>query len=219
LNRMVQQLADDHGKELAQFLNVNAGTPKQARALKVHEICQRLRLLIWESQPNFEDPEAMKREIRRTTAEHGLNQELRKYRFYPSVSSFRRFEVSWWPLGVNAKRSKTEIDAWRNSGLAPISEIGAIQRILELAASGRLDRIRQCEAPLTRRPNGKCGTWFFAMNSKKEVCSDRCRVRKDQHGQDSKKSHKAYMRKYRSPSSRRDRRMKTREGEGSHAAH
>ncbi|MGC2112649.1 MAG: hypothetical protein WA655_24230 [Candidatus Korobacteraceae bacterium] len=194
MNRMIKKLADERGQRLALFLNATDGIPKQRYVLRVIDICHRLLAVMWRSQPNVEEPDVMKVEIRRGILEGELNDALRQYRFRPSVSAFYQFSVHWLP-DVRPTMTKLEIERWKTAGQLPIGEVGAIQIVLDLASLGLLDRIRRCEVPYSKGPE-LCGNWFMAINNKKRVCGDNCRVRKGQYGDGFKQKRRSYMRKY-----------------------
>jgi hypothetical protein len=59
------------------------------------------------------------------------------------------------------------------SGPQPIGPHSAIAIILEMAAAGSIDRIRQCANP-------SCGKWIMVTSTKRLTCSDDCRFAKYQ---------------------------------------
>jgi hypothetical protein len=208
------------GESLALFLNTTSGGAKHARILKILELCQRLEPLLGQPPLSIETEEGFKEDLRRNYVERDLNTALSKYHFrayvnlyyrFPVVSARRikeawktnpdllprpigqRFSVRWLPVGRNTL-TKAQVAAWKaNSKALPLGEMGAVQAILDLAASGLLAKLRRCMQPHAKLPDGFCGRWYMAMKSNKDCCSAACRVRKSHRKEGFKEKHRKYM--------------------------
>jgi len=207
VNRMLRELAMKRAGHLANFLNATQGMAKHKNVLRVLELTRRLQAFTWKAPPDFDDPQVQAAEIKRGILEGDLDKALELYKFRPAVSSLYQFSVHWVPVGRH-HLTKREIAAWKLAQKLPIGEIGSVQVILDLASQGLLDRVRQCEAPHRDRPTGRCGNWFVAVNNKKAVCGDSCRVRKGQDSDEFRKKRREYMQNYNSRAACRKRRMK-----------
>jgi hypothetical protein len=107
-----------------------------------------------------------------------LDRELSKFRFCPDLYPIGRDR---WTLG------------WRilSRGSNPLTrfDTAALQLILQLAAAGKLNRLRKCS---------ECSQWMYAKFRHQVFCSTACQQRHYRHSDKWKQNRREYMRKYRS---------------------
>ena len=83
----------------------------------------------------------------------------------------------------------------------PVGEGEVLVRIMSLALSGDLYRVRSCRNP-------GCTTWFYAVSSKKIYCGDLCRFAHDASSPERRKQKNEYKRKARLEDKERQSRLK-----------
>ena len=207
---MLRQLLSQRAEYLTDFLNFTTNATKRENVLRILGLAQRLQTLMWKSHPNFQSEKVRQADFARGVLEKELNAELQRYRFRSAVSAMYHFQIQWLAV-ASRKQPKSEIRAWKQASKTPVTELVAVQIVLEIASHKQLHRVRECEAPNNKHRNRLCGNWFFATNNKRLVCTDNCRVRKAQGTNEFRQKRREYMRKYNDPSSRRLRRMKMRD--------
>jgi len=110
-----------------------------------------------------------------------VNRRLRHYRLWPELifGIVRRSPSKW--------RARWHAEGERSRTPDTLSEADAVLRILRLAESGYVDRVREC---------AECDRWFFARFRHARFCSPACQQRNYRESPEWKERRNAYMRDY-----------------------
>ena len=181
------------------WLNITMGTPANARIIELLKIVKKLEaqtnqtkplgvtLLTWKVPKRSAIQKSNRRRVSRLATE--LNNRLSKYRIYPEIFPRQkgRWLLRWRPL-VNGPETQITVSAAGDTETYPFTEGDTLLRILGIAETGDLHRLRQCR---------HCGNWLFARVRHQDYCNTECQQLNFRTSDEFKDKRKRYMRKYR----------------------
>ncbi len=129
-------------------------------------------------------PEKFARQTEIEERKASINLRLRRYRFAPMVH--RSGDTQWAVIWQLQFRSKRQVKI--KEGVFEINDGLALQRVLDLARAGYLNRLRRCS---------NCTKWLFANFRHQNYCSQGCQQKHYSQSPDWKRKRRDYMRRYR----------------------
>jgi len=168
--RQLTPLEKQRGEQLAQFLN--GALDKYGQIGELLEWCQQLRVLYENRPPLARSPERIAYEQQRATLLTRINRlVLCKYQVIPKLdASEQGLAIGWEAVRELAPEEVQALRAFK-SDPQPIGPHTAVMVIIEMTASGTVDRIRQCENP-------DCHKWIMVTSTKRVTCDAKCRFAK-----------------------------------------
>lgn len=167
--RQLTPLEKDRGRLLAHFLNRDLAENKEIG--QILESCQELHAIYTHRPAPLPSPEWRAYELKRLSLQGRIGQLMRGFEIVLGVEVSELGISTVWQLARPIpSKHKAVIAQWTKTGAR---KFNPVQTILEMTASGIVDRIRQCENP-------NCRKWLMATSSNRVTCSDACRSAKYQ---------------------------------------
>jgi hypothetical protein len=165
--KSLSPLEKQRGELLAYFLNRDLDENREIG--EILQSCQELHALYTKRPAPLQTPERMAYQAKELSLVGRIGQLLCGFEIVLGV------EVS--ELGISTVwRLARPISSKNKAVIAQFTKTGArtfnpVQVILEMTASGIVDRIRRCENP-------NCRKWIMVTSTKRVTCSDACRFEK-----------------------------------------
>lgn len=165
--RQLTPLEKERGSLLAYFLNRDLGEHQEIG--QILESCQELHANYTHRPEPFPSPERSAYELKQRSLVGRIGQLLRGFEIVLGI------EVSELGISTVWQPARPMISK-RNAGIVQFTKTGVrtfnpVPVILEMTASGIVDRIRQCENP-------NCRKWLMVTSAKRVTCNDACRYAK-----------------------------------------
>ena len=165
--RQLSPLEKRRGELLAYFLNREQEEHKEIG--QILESCQELHALYIHRPDPLPSPERRAYQLKELSLVGRIGELLRGFEIVLGVEVSELGISTVWQLArpISSKH-KAVIAQFTESG---VRTFNPVQVILEMTASGTIDRIRRCDNP-------GCHKWIMVTNSKRVTCSDACRFEK-----------------------------------------
>ncbi len=172
--RQLTPLEKKRGELLAQFLNGEVLGRPETKYEEILGWCQEVHALYENRPPLTRSPERIAYERQRATLLTHINRlVLCKYQVIPRLDASEQGLAIGWEAVLPVPPEEVQALRAFKSDIQPISSLSAVMVIIEMTASGTVDRIRQCENP-------NCRKWIMVTSTKRVTCSDACRFAKYQ---------------------------------------
>ncbi len=165
--RQLSPLEKYRGELLAYFLNGDLGENQEIGQLL--ESCQGLHAIYTHRPAPLPSPEWRAYELKTMSLRGKIGQLLRGFEIVLGVEvSELGISAVWQQARPIPSKPNVVLAQWTKTGPRTFNPV---QVILEMTASGIVDRIRRCDNP-------GCHKWIMVTNSKRVTCSDACRFEK-----------------------------------------